>query len=165
MKKPQPIKWDSGKSVIENASTVLPLLVEPLFVSGRKLSNGKVSVKALHEFRLEVKRFRYTLELFRPLYGPALNKRLAELHRLQQMLGRVSDCAAIKAVLKQSRAARKARMPRLLKKLNAVEKERTAELLAYWKGTFDRTGEQELWVRYLRDYPGRGSMGGPSKAG
>ena len=53
----------------------------------------------LHGFRLETKRFRYTLELFRPLYGPNLDRYLKALRELQGALGKVSDYQAIQRVL------------------------------------------------------------------
>ena len=159
MKKLKAIQWDPSQGVIESAGIVLPPLASHLFRSGRNTVEGKLTENRLHGFLLEVKRFRYTLELFRPLYGPALDKRLSGLRRLQQLLGRISDCAAIRALLLEERGKKDSTLERVLHKLDAVEQERTGKFLNYWKETFDAPGEEQAWVRYLRNYAGRGKSG------
>src|ERR1700682_1410987 len=87
----QRMKWKPSRSVIENASSVLPKLVEKYFKSGRTAADGKRSPKELHRFRFRTKQFRYSLELFRPVYGPSLDRRLNSLRGLQAALGKLSD--------------------------------------------------------------------------
>ena len=56
------MKWKPSRSVIENARSVLPKLVEKYFKAGRRAADGKRSPDELHQFRIKTKRFRYTLE-------------------------------------------------------------------------------------------------------
>src|SRR5436190_19829563 len=84
--KPVKIHWEGRKTVAENASSKLPELALGFFETGHKLAAENNSFKALHRFRLLTKRFRYTLELFVPCYGPGLARRIEALRMLQQYL-------------------------------------------------------------------------------
>ena len=46
----------------------------------------------MHKFRLRTKRFRYTLEMFKDLYGPGMLKRIESLKQVQTYLGDINDC-------------------------------------------------------------------------
>lgn len=50
------------------------------------------NVAAHHAMRIAAKRLRYTLEVFRPLFGKALEKFIAAARHAQQMLGEIHDC-------------------------------------------------------------------------
>ena len=93
------MKIKPAHSAAENARLVLPKMARKYFEAGRKAIEGKQPPEELHGFRLETKRFRYTLELFRPLYGPNLDRYLKALRELQGALGKVSDYQAIQRVL------------------------------------------------------------------
>jgi len=150
--------WDPQRNVAESAKEKLPKLASEFFAAGRRASRGKIKTKRLHEFRLLAKRFRYTLELFRPIYGPSFDKRLTQLRRLQSHLGKINDCSASRALLEQTR--RKGKMypkqKKVLRLLKRGERERIEKFLAFWPESFDAPGEEQRWVRYLRDYAGRG---------
>src|SRR5690348_1049552 len=88
------IVWDASKSAEKNASEQLPLLAQEYFLAGRALFQGEPASGVLHRFRLETKRLRYTLELFRSCYGPGLDRRLDALRNIQDFLGELNDCAA-----------------------------------------------------------------------
>src|SRR5580692_6953009 len=64
------MKLHRSKSASENARSILPKMARRYFEAGRKAIEGKRPPGELHAFRLKTKRFRYTLELFSPLYGP-----------------------------------------------------------------------------------------------
>src|SRR5271154_7497990 len=93
------MKLKPSQSAEENARVVLPKMARKYFEAGRKAIEGKRPPDELHGFRLETKRFRYTLELFRPLYGPQMDRYLKALRELQGALGKVSDYQAIQRVL------------------------------------------------------------------
>ena len=134
------MKWKPAKTARANAKKLLPKLVDEYFESGRKAVEGKKSPKALHRFRLITKKFRYSLELFRPIYGPSLDRRLETLRELQNVLGKVSDYAAIRKLLIDDHAlAAKAR--RALHRTSDEFRER-------WQ-SFDRTGQLRDWKLYL----------------
>ncbi|QOY85358.1 CHAD domain-containing protein [Paludibaculum fermentans] len=75
------------------AREALPPLASEFFDAGRKAAVQAGSAKKLHAFRLSAKRFRYTLELFRPFYGPVFLQRLERVRQIQSLLGKRQDCA------------------------------------------------------------------------
>src|SRR5688500_3767961 len=83
-------RWDLQTDVKENAHRELPRLARKYFKRGRVASLEK-RLDKLHEFRLMTKSFRYTLELFRDVYGARLDERIKKLRRLQDVLGRLND--------------------------------------------------------------------------
>ncbi len=94
------MKLKLAHSAAENARVVLPKMARKYFEAGRKAIQGKRPPDELHGFRLETKRFRYTLELFRRLCGPTtMDRYLKALRELQGALGKVSDYQAIQRVL------------------------------------------------------------------
>ncbi len=148
MKKPPGIVWDPGKSAQDNAAEILPAMARRLFGAGRRLARGKPKLKRLHEFRLQVKQFRYTLELFEPLYGAGLSGRLAKLRELQQRLGRINDCVATRALV--GAAGDLAGAARVLKHIERAQRRRVAGFVRFWNKEFDGPGEEEAWVECLR---------------
>ncbi len=143
MPKPQ---WDETATAASNAHRILPLLASRYFEDGRKLLATKRRGGSLHRFRLKTKRFRYTLELFRDVYGHALERRLDLLRPLQTALGDINDCAAtLKLVDKRLHRERK-RLRMFLEKRSA---KKAAEFEEYWRTTFDAPGEDMAWVNYL----------------
>ena len=110
------------------------------FEAGRKAIEGKRPPEELHRFRLKTKRFRYTLELFRPIYGPSLDRYLKELHELQGALGKVSDYQAIARVLSSDGA--------LKKELEHALKGKLKHLQSSWRA-FDSDGQLKRWRSYL----------------
>jgi CHAD domain-containing protein len=133
------MKWESSLSADANAQLILPRLAADYFKAGRKAA-GKNSPKALHRFRISTKRFRYALELFEPVYGPSLKKRLKVLHKLQDALGKISDYKSIIELVNgdQSTAAN----------LEKAMKRKTKEFRKEWK-SFDSRGQLQDWKDYL----------------
>src|SRR6516164_8418335 len=89
-KKPQ-IEWDPLLGPAANARRHLPPLAGAYFAEARTLLAQAEEPAKLHRLRLISKRLRYTLELFRPCYGPGLEERLESLKRLQDFLGDIND--------------------------------------------------------------------------
>jgi len=136
--------WDTTASVAENARRYLPPLVQSYFGEGRKLMRGKWSSAEFHAFRLQTKRLRYTLELFRPCYGPGLERCIDGLRGLQDYLGEISDCATIREILRHSK--QRARIEKMLK---ARARSAIAGLKKHWRQSFDRPGEERRWINYF----------------
>lgn len=130
------------------ARRTLPPMAAGFFRAGRKAALRPSAAEQLHAFRLEAKRFRYTLELFTPFYGPALEKRLERVREIQGILGRRQDCAATEALLKPA-AEFDAAAQRVMQSLERRARKLEEEFARYWKETFDREGEERLWLRYL----------------
>ena len=133
------MKWKSTLSASANAHSRLPKLAENYFAAGRKAA-GKHSPKALHRFRISTKQFRYALELFGPVYGASLKRRLKALHKLQDALGKISDYQSILELLDGDRATA-ARIEQAIKR-------KTKDFRREWK-EFDTDGQLKDWKDYL----------------
>jgi CHAD domain-containing protein len=146
--------WISEKTAAENARLVLPVLAESFFDAGRRVAQGRTTAQNLHQFRLQVKKFRYHLELFSPCYGPGLQQRIDVLRRIQENLGKVNDCEIAKNMLREAipqRSAAKQQLRAFLTKQSAEEK---AEFVRYWKETCDAPGQFQWWIDYLKRFAG-----------
>lgn len=146
-------QWEPNRGAAEVAREVLPAMAAELFAAGRTLAAGDVDMARLHQFRLRAKKFRYTLELFEPLYGPAAEAKLGKLRRMQGHLGRINDCVSARGLVEQ--VGRLPRARQVLRSIGEAEKQRVKRFFRFWRESFDIEGEQERWVRYLRDYAGR----------
>jgi CHAD domain-containing protein len=138
------MKWKTSQSMAENARRVLPKLAEDYFEAGRKASDGKRSPKALHRFRIATKRFRYAMELFQPLYGRSLDRRLKAVHELQNVLGKISDHQTILELLADDQEIG-AKVQRALKR-------KSKDFRKCWQ-TFDSDGQLKQWKAYLARRP------------
>jgi CHAD domain-containing protein len=134
------MKADPSQTARENARTLLPKMARRYFEAGRKAIDQKAPPGKLHAFRLETKRFRYTLELFRPLYGPTLERYLNQLRELQSALGKVSDYQAIQRVLASDRTLQAEIEHALRGKLKGLRQT--------WRA-FDSDGRLKRWRAYL----------------
>jgi CHAD domain-containing protein len=139
--------WDEALSAAQNAAYGLPPLVHDYFERGRALAGADATPAALHNFRLRTKRLRYTLEMFRPFYGPGLESCLGRLHEVQRLLGDANDCDATLRLLAGPALSPARRRFETFLKTRAAE--RVAEFRDYWKNTFDTEGEEARWRRYL----------------
>lgn len=142
MAKPKPIEWNASATAAENAVAHLPGLARRYFRTGRTLLRAKPSPTTLHRFRLETKRFRYTLELFRLCYGPGLDLRLEKLREIQVRLGEISDCSATMELLGPADQPFAA----FLRRRTAAK---IGVLHSYWQEIFDAAGQEIWWTQYL----------------
>ena len=134
------MKWKPSQSAAANARRALPRLAEKYFRAGRKAAAGKVSPKALHQFRIATKKFRYALELFRPVYGASLERRLKSLRELQDVLGKINDHHTVLEMLAKDKE--------LEAKLERSIKRNSKHFRKIWNA-FDAEGEFQQWKNYL----------------
>jgi len=134
------MKLKPSQSVAENAREVLPKMARKYFRAGRDAVSEKRPPEELHQFRLQTKQFRYTLELFRPVYGPQLDRYLNALRTLQSALGKVSDQQAIQRVADGDRVLQSLIREELKKKVKDLRNE--------WRA-FDSEGALKRWRTYL----------------
>jgi CHAD domain-containing protein len=147
------MKVDASQTAARNARTLLPKMARRYFAAGRKAIGQKTPPDELHAFRLETKRFRYTLELFRPLYGPTLERYLDQLRELQSALGKVSDCQAIQRVLAGDHEVKS--------ELDHALRGKLKSLRHAWRA-FDTEGQLKRWRAYLGREPS-GARAKPTK--
>ena len=128
----------------ETATRKLPRMAKEFFARGKKAASASGSAEKLHEFRLATKKFRYTLELFAPLYGPALGGRVERIKSLQVVLGGINDCATVREML--SRWSGSASVDEELKK---KQRKQTKEFQRRWTEEFAGPENVRLWMDYL----------------
>lgn len=142
MAKTKHIAWNAAAGAAENAARELPKAALAYFRDGRTLFRKDASPRTLHRFRLQTKRLRYTLELFRPCYGPGLDHRLALLREVQTHLGDINDCVATAALFGKTQ-------PRFRAFLKHRMSAKVAELHRFWQQTVDAPGQEHRWTNYL----------------
>lgn len=155
-----PMKWleayRSLRTVEDDAALTarrwLPPMADEFFAAGRKTMLKASSPQRLHAFRLAAKRFRYTLELFAPFYGPVFRSRLSQVREIQALLGKRQDCAVaagrLRLLADQDEAARDCV---ILVEARGAKLE--VDFRTYWHQAFDAEGEALLWRRYLARKP------------
>jgi len=141
MSKAKRAAWDERSSVAVNARRELPRLAAEFFALARGVLAEDPAPPDLHRVRLGAKRLRYTLELFRSCYGAGLERRLAALSRVQQLLGEVNDSLAAAKLLPKTMRARAF--------LERRAEAKAREFREHWAGRFDAPGQERLWKGYL----------------
>ena len=138
------IKWDERTTAAVNARRVLPDLAAGYFKEVREFLADEHDPKEFHRMRLASKRFRYTLELFRPCYGPGLEDRLDALKKLQDALGDLNDAVASGDLLGGRTGAK------VEKFLMARAEEKAQEFRVHWTESFDAPKQEDVWLKFLR---------------
>ena len=141
MRKPYRATWDEQLDAAANARRELPRLAADYFARARKLLSEDPPPARLHALRLDTKRLRYTLELFRPCYGPGLEARLRALRQVQQLLGEVNDIVTAVALLPKGARGRRFLQNRAQAKAQEFRK--------HWSETMDAPGQADRWMAYL----------------
>ncbi|MCC6587455.1 MAG: CHAD domain-containing protein [Bryobacterales bacterium] len=138
--------WDPELTPAENARAVLPKLTRKFLKAGECAIDPSTTWTGLHQFRLRGKRFRYTLELFEPLYSKGLAQRLASMRKVQTVLGDINDYETMLAMpaVKKHRA--------LVEWLNAHRDDKRSKFVALWKKEFATPVAGKRWVEYLKRY-------------
>ena len=124
-------------------------MLQSYFDQGRKLVGNSPSAAAMHPFRLETKALRYTLELFRPCFGPGLEGFLLSLRRIQDCLGALNDYATTRDLIAAKSPKRAPDWEKLDRVLTARAKRKSLEFRRYWRQTFDKPGEDRRWMNYI----------------
>jgi CHAD domain-containing protein len=96
--------WDARKIFAQWRAVLLPpaapdgeperpliRLAEKFFRSGDRAAAARSSGQDLHRFRIQSKKFRYSIELFRPVYGKAAEEWLSKIKQVQTLLGEMND--------------------------------------------------------------------------
>ena len=134
------MKLKTSKNATETARAVLPKLAQKYFKAGRETLEGKRSPKEMHRFRIATKRFRYSLELFRPVYGPSLEGQLDSLRKLQNALGDLSDYHTMHQIFSNDKS--------LQAKLERAIKRKLKEFEQRWQ-EFGSDWQLRRWKSYL----------------
>ena len=149
------MRLDPHKTARENAVLFLPRLAGEYFQAGDKAAGPGHPVKRLHPFRIQTKRFRYSLEYFRPCYGPAMDSYLAQVKGLQQSLGELNDCFSSRGYYQRLLRINEPQQRRLLAALHRREGELREKFRYHWQVGFARPQLRQRLLRYLAKPPGR----------
>lgn len=142
------MKWDDEAGVAANARSELPKLALAFFAQVREVLAGNPRPARLHPLRVSGKRLRYSLDLFRPCYGPGLGERIDALKQVQDLLGQVNDLVASLALIRKSmRPSRLRSQVERFAGRRAAEKAK--EFRGHWQREFDAPGREEWWTGYL----------------
>lgn len=138
------MKWIDTDTVPANIARQLPKLAKRWFEAGNVATQPDVSYAKVHRFRLLTKRFRYTLEIFRSHYGPALQERIEALKKMQTLLGDINDCVATEEYVKDH--------DNLVIGLRTRAERKRAELERLWQEQFAPAEAVAGWTRYLAQH-------------
>jgi CHAD domain-containing protein len=144
--------WSDKRDLRDNLQSRLPKIAARYFEEGRRALKPGVSWDEMHRFRLQTKRFRYTLELFKPAYGPGLEKRIESLRKVQTYLGEINDAIVTAGMLSDMKDSEQAQ-----KDLAARADSKTRKLRRFWSEEFAAEGAEEKWTKYLIQFAFRSS--------
>jgi len=122
---------------------MLPPIADKHFKRGEKAAREKTSPHKLHRFRIATKKFRYTLDLFAPLYGDSINPLAGGLKDIQSLLGDINDFETVSRMLSGTLSdmtpgdpsqAEDARS--MIAAIEKMQREKAAGFRAHWGQTF-----------------------------
>jgi CHAD domain-containing protein len=124
----------SMTALAQEARGNLPQLAQRFFDAGKAAS--QTSGERLHEFRILAKRFRYTLELFVPVYSGSTEEWMREIKKVQSTLGAMNDYRTVHSLAtdlrceNELRAALKRSEHRLVRQFRQIWGERFSDKIA-----------------------------------
>lgn len=128
----------------EAARQVLPDIARDFLERGDAAAHPAATPKKLHAFRIACKKFRYTLELFVPLYGASLNGWLDPIKRMQKLLGEINDCATAAEMVSRYRGT-----GTLARWLKRRQRKRAEVFTQEWREQFGDRPARESRIRDL----------------
>ena len=139
--------WKADEPLRPNLQRRLPQMAADWFAHGREGLADTATYEQMHAFRLASKRFRYTLEIVEPAYGPGLPRIIETLKCIQTMLGDMNDLVVTREMLSGIDGTEAIR-ERLDRKSVAL----AARLRRLWRTQFEKAGLELRWSRYLGRY-------------
>ena len=143
------VEWNGEAPAARNARLRLPGIAREYFEEGRRVAAAAPSPKTLHAFRLHTKRLRYTLELFREVYGESLEEYLGGLRKVQTYLGDINDCATTLELVLDAMPLPSPLRRKIEQFLSVRSGQLTADFLDYWRNGCDAAGQEGQWARFL----------------
>jgi len=156
MSKKRKFAWEALRPAADNARLALPAIARKFFKAGRKAARPGSSADEMHAFRLSAKRFRYTLELFLPVYGPGLEKQIEMVKQVQNYLGDVQDREATRRMLAAAHPRADGPLARAMAKMARDSRARIRKFRKHWEAEFSPPEREEQWKRYLARFVRRG---------
>jgi len=127
------------------AGVVLPKMAREFLELGSEAAESKAPPEKLHQFRIASKKFRYSLELFEPVYGAPVKWMIEEIKHAQNILGDVNDCVSASEIVLSYKDGHA--LTRWIQKRQARKME---EFRRWWPEKLGDPETGRLWVRQLR---------------
>ena len=127
------------------AGEILPKMARDFLQVGAHAAATKASAESLHQFRIASKKFRYSLELFEPLYGAPVKRMIEEIKHAQNILGDFNDCVSAIEIVQPHKDGQA--VARWLKKRQSRKMD---EFRRWWPEKLGNPETARLWVRQLR---------------
>lgn len=124
-------------SAREVARHALGRLAKDFLARGNEAASLKASPHDMHRFRIVSKKFRYTLELFQPLYGSSVDRTVASIKRVGTLLGDINDCVTVAEIVAPYHGGN-----RLATRLKRRQRKKTEDFRQFWKGEF-----ADAWIK------------------
>ena len=134
----------SDRSQIQvTASRILSRLAKEFFERGQLIATEKASAGELHRLRVAAKEFRYSLDLFGPLYGESIGPLLERLKGVQTLLGDINDCATVRRILERHPGSRE-----IVNAIKKRQRRKTERFGQEWTACSDPASVRE-WIGTL----------------
>lgn len=124
------------------ARETLPRLAQRFFQAGDTAS-AHSSGEKLHDFRIRAKKFRYSLELFVPVYGAVAEEWTREIKSVQAILGAMNDYRTVLAIATDAGCSNK-----LKSSLKKSERRKIRQFRTLWEERF--SGSAAAFLHALR---------------
>lgn len=122
----------AGKVGVEDtARKTLPGMARDFLERGDAASEPKASPEKLHAFRIVSKKFRYSLELFAPLYERELSAWIDSIKRIQTLLGDINDCESVAHMIEDQKGG-----GAMVGRLKKRQRRKVEEFLSAWGEEF-----------------------------
>jgi CHAD domain-containing protein len=152
MKKARGLAWNPETSPAENTRRVLPELFRRFLAEGDEAALPETPEDRVHAFRLQAKRFRYTLESFTPVYGAAMKKRIEEVRQVQRVLGQFNDCRTALDLIQRVEPNPDAETRAWIEAIERRLAEKRLKFSETWDSGFARPVKQRQFIRYLTQF-------------
>jgi len=136
-------KKSDDTNTADVAGHLLARHVSNFFESGRHILNQN-DVAAIHEFRIAAKQFRYLIEVFSSVYDEGVEKKLKDLKKLQDDLGRLNDIVTARSLVQPQNSTTE-----ILEWLQKEEGKAHAALLDHWKNHMDTSEKENQWNQFF----------------
>lgn len=130
------------------ASQLLTLHTEHFFHAGSHILEQE-DLEAIHEFRIAAKQFRYLIEVFQPVYGDEIAKKLKSLKKLQDFMGRLNDIVTARSLISSLPLSSD-----VLKWLDQEELKARTALVRNWRKSMDTEKRKKEWLKLFSSSSG-----------
>jgi CHAD domain-containing protein len=134
----------SHARVKADAADALPRVAKRFFKAGSRASTANASATDIHQFRIQAKKFRYTIELFQPVYGATADRWLKQLKEVQTLLGDINDCRVMR-----ERFAGLGASASMIGRLKKRQRKKTAKFEKLWDANYGRRARRS-WIREMQ---------------